>query len=486
LIPRGGPWDPPSVSPTDEPLPNTTEKAPDDPDAFRVMLVDDNALVRRYITSLLVDQGMTVTTCDNGEEAFRVICASPFDLVVTDLEMGGIPGLHLCRMLRSAPATASLPIVVVTGEEGAWTRFRCEHAGADAWVVKRDFRQLPDIIRRLVGDRARSKSEGPPIEPLAQLCTVLDAEANRAVVLAEARALLSVLDEPEVFAQRCGQLLRGVLDAGSVALVLKLGGAERVVAVAPPIEASVLRQPVEPLVRVGDPSGSFFAFTERAHQVPIVVGSREIGALWFDSESAVMSQRDLDSGKWLAEGLAGPLEVYRLFHHIQHAATIDPLTNVANRRAMEKRLQAERARSSRYGVSFGLLLCDIDHFKSVNDTHGHAVGDDVLRQVAGALADTVRDVDMVGRWGGEEFVVLLSHQTRAGASVAAERLRRTVADLGPIDDGPARVTMSVGVAALEGEETVAELVKRADDALYEAKRSGRNRIALAPTPTRDD
>ena len=89
---------------------------------------------------------------------------------------------------RRRSASASLPIVVVTGEEGAWTRFRCEHAGADAWVVKRDFRQLPDIIRRLVGDRARSKSEGPPVEPLAQLCTVLDAEAN----LSDRRAQVAI------------------------------------------------------------------------------------------------------------------------------------------------------------------------------------------------------------------------------------------------------------------------------------------------------
>jgi two-component system cell cycle response regulator len=163
---------------------------------------------------------------------------------------------------------------------------------------------------------------------------------------------------------------------------------------------------------------------------------------------------------------------------LSELADIDGLTQVANRRRVEEWLHAEFERAKRYRRPMVVQLLDIDHFKRVNDTHGHAVGDAVLRTVAQALAATVRQSDHVGRWGGEEFLVVAPEVDRAGAIALGERLRRRVEQQTVAVEGGVGATVSIGVVAWDGcaETTAAALVKSADEALYEAKAAGRNRV----------
>jgi diguanylate cyclase (GGDEF)-like protein len=175
---------------------------------------------------------------------------------------------------------------------------------------------------------------------------------------------------------------------------------------------------------------------------------------------------------------------------LERLAVTDALTGLFNRRAFFERLGAELRRSARYERPLTLLMLDLDHFKRVNDTHGHPAGDRVLTQSAAAVASSLRASDIVARYGGEELVVLLPETTCAEAEVVAEKLRGAIADqLFAIADGEAlHITVSVGVAALERPgpldqltpaEAERELVRLADDALYAAKRGGRNRVATA-------
>jgi two-component system cell cycle response regulator len=162
-------------------------------------------------------------------------------------------------------------------------------------------------------------------------------------------------------------------------------------------------------------------------------------------------------------------------------AHTDPLTQVLNRRALTNRLGIELERARRYETVMTMLMIDIDHFKVVNDTHGHLVGDDVLREVAAFLQATVRSVDLVARYGGEEFVVVLPETATAGAMIFAERIRQQIAHYPFVpSEGPLSITASVGVALYpaDGIDTVEELFARADDALYRAKAQGRNRVSL--------
>jgi diguanylate cyclase (GGDEF)-like protein len=164
---------------------------------------------------------------------------------------------------------------------------------------------------------------------------------------------------------------------------------------------------------------------------------------------------------------------------LQAFASIDPLTQLQNRRVLDERLDQEFARATRHRRPLACVMMDIDHFKRVNDTHGHIVGDRVLAQVATAISATIRKTDVAGRYGGEEFLVLVPETHAPGAQVLGERLRHAVA-AGRGDSRLPGVTISVGIATTELQVSSAvDLVRRADEALYEAKAAGRDRVAVA-------
>jgi len=151
----------------------------------------------------------------------------------------------------------------------------------------------------------------------------------------------------------------------------------------------------------------------------------------------------------------------------------DSLTGLDNRRAIDERLHEETARARRYGHPLSVLMIDLDDFKAINDRYGHSAGDDTLRDVARAITRSVRSIDVPGRYGGEEFLVILPETAITGAATVAERIRDAVEQMG-------MTTASVGLADLIAEDTTgAELVVRADAALYKAKRTGKNRVVLA-------
>lgn len=163
------------------------------------------------------------------------------------------------------------------------------------------------------------------------------------------------------------------------------------------------------------------------------------------------------------------------------AALRDSLTNLLNRRAGGERLEEEVAFARRHKTRLSMLMLDIDRFKSINDTHGHPVGDVVIAHVARALRSAVRTEDVVARWGGEEFIVIARGIPHAGMRVLAERVRSAVERLVIATESgtPVPVTISIGVASL-GEGDALALVRNADAALYEAKTTGRNRVCFAP------
>lgn len=161
-----------------------------------------------------------------------------------------------------------------------------------------------------------------------------------------------------------------------------------------------------------------------------------------------------------------------------HDASHDTLTDLYNRRFGEQVLSSSYLKASNLGGALSLLLCDIDHFKQVNDRFGHQAGDRVIVNVARALRQTVRHKDAVIRWGGEEFLILLDDCPAEPAQQLAERIRSRVEALQ--DDEVGRVSLSLGLATLAVDESVEQLIERADMALYAAKQGGRNRVSVAP------
>jgi diguanylate cyclase (GGDEF)-like protein len=173
---------------------------------------------------------------------------------------------------------------------------------------------------------------------------------------------------------------------------------------------------------------------------------------------------------------AGPVQaVESILTALDKNASIDAMTGLINRRASEDILRLTVKQATKKRSQMCVIIIDVDHFKSINDTYGHPIGDEVLMRIAAILQGAVRDVDSSGRWGGEEFLVVLPDASVEIASKVAERICHTVQENVLT---PRPVTVSCGVASIQHVESFTDLVKRADDALYQAKKTGRNRVVV--------
>jgi diguanylate cyclase (GGDEF)-like protein len=192
------------------------------------------------------------------------------------------------------------------------------------------------------------------------------------------------------------------------------------------------------------------------------------------------NEQDQGNLESLLSSLLYPMRNALLYRAATQSALRDPLTGAGNRIAMEQTLQREIDMSRRHLQPLSLLMLDIDHFKRVNDSHGHSAGDDVLKAIAATIKAQLRNVDMVFRYGGEEFLVLLSNTSRDAAAMVGERLRYATQAAEYYADGQLiELTVSLGCSTLLPGESADSLLRRADSALYVAKREGRNRLAMA-------
>jgi len=228
------------------------------------------------------------------------------------------------------------------------------------------------------------------------------------------------------------------------------------------------------LARAGEPDGA----TETI-AFPLRAGSSDFGSLVLAADSFDADQ--VETAASLAAQAVVALENARLHRIVERQALVDSLTGLANRRSIEVTLRSELARAARCGDGVCLVLADLDDFKQVNDTFGHPVGDEVLKIFAHALRETVRESDVAGRWGGEEFALVLTGADAAGGAHLAERARTAIGTqrVRTADGDEVFVTASFGVAAYPEASELAELVAAADSALYEAKRDGKNRVVVS-------
>ena len=190
----------------------------------------------------------------------------------------------------------------------------------------------------------------------------------------------------------------------------------------------------------------------------------------------------MNRGMAIAVVLAIAFLLNRVTHSEQRLvriSTTDPLTGIFNRRHFMAMLAREQNRAERYKTGFSLLMLDIDHFKKINDTYGHPIGDEAIKAMAAAASKHLRPTDMIGRFGGEEFVVMLPHTDEAGAVVAAERIRESVANVVvPAGDQDVRFTVSIGAATYARKANAEQMLECADKALYAAKTGGRNQVCV--------
>jgi two-component system cell cycle response regulator len=456
--------------------------------AIRVLLIDPNEVRREMLAHRLRAQGWSVDATSDAAVGADLALRAPPSAVVADLWMPGISGVQLCRLLRAEAATADVPVILCGDGDEPRNRFWAERAGAAAYMVNGRTGELVRALSRAT-DRVVNADEffvqlsGGSTDVRDRLARHLDAALFESVVAAELRALASAEGFERLF-DRFAQLLSQMTRYRWIAL--SPSGSERIAMHCHPALRRVAEQEMRAAMRIPEgvavaPIEDEDADAEEAGPEPVVcdVKFARTSMARFACAPTMAREHEMHTlAGIVGRELGSALKIVTLVEETRRMAAIDVLTNVMTRRAFSSAMEIELSRSVRHGYPFSLLLLDVDHFKNVNDQHGHAAGDRVLSSVGELLRKKLRLADLITRWGGEEFVVGCTSTPADGALVTAERLRVAIEKLGVMNDHGNRipVTASIGCATWRVGESIASLVDRADRAMYRAKTTGRNRV----------
>ncbi|WP_375461083.1 PleD family two-component system response regulator [uncultured Enterovirga sp.] len=449
----------------------------------RVLVVDDMFTNVKLLETKLTAEYFEVLTATNGPDAIAICEQGLCDIVLTDVMMPGMDGFEVCRRLKSSPTTTHLPVVMVTALDQPSDRVRGLDAGADDFLTKPVddvalFARVRSLVRlKAVMDELRARLVDTRSLGFGDALASATAETgqNGRILLVDDRpssyerltAALSHYHVVEVEPDPHRALLRAAEENADVVLVsldlrdfdgLRLCGQLR----------SLDRTRNVAVILLAD-------MDDKARVLRgLDIGAHDFLVRPIDRNELVARVRTQVRRKRYAERLRDGLQAS------MELAVTDGLTGLHNRRYLDVHFAALFEDARRRGTDVSVLLLDIDRFKAVNDSYGHDVGDDVLREFAKRIGTMTRGVDLVARYGGEEIVVVIPDAGLDEARLVAERIRLKIGTI-PFSlmrrDGQLQVTVSIGVAALQrGDTNPAEVIKRADVALYRAKHAGRNRV----------
>ena len=464
-----------------------------DPHSQRIVLVDASDHSGEVVARRLTAQGYLVEVFSDPALGAHAALAAPPVALIADLWMPGVSGVQLCRLMRAEPATAEMPVILRGQSDDPRSRFWAERAGASAYVAKG---RMGELVRILAQAAARAQANdgfflqlsGGSIDIRDRIARHLDMALFDSVIAAEVRSLASAGSFEKLF-DLLSQFLSQVVSYHWMAVLthepnqfaLHHHPAARSSAEAD--ARRVLGVPSYlPLLRIEDEDARADSCAGAPTVCQISFGAIRIGQLGI----AATFQDETESTNLIAlvaRELGGPLRMSALVEESQRLATTDPLTGLPNRRALLGNLQIEIAHARRHCLPLSLCLLDVDHFKNINDTYGHAAGDQVLAAVGALLPSELRVPDLPARWGGEEFVIVLKQANAEGAVVAAERIRKAIEDRDFNFKGTRfSVTVSIGVAEFVASDSAETFIERADRAMYRAKVGGRNRVEVEEAP----
>jgi diguanylate cyclase (GGDEF)-like protein len=390
-----------------------------------ILVVDDDPNLRKTLTDILKFKGYESAVAANGAEAIAAAEQEMFSLALIDLRLPDMPGLEVMARIKAiSPLTEA---IILTGHASMETAIKATGHGAFSYLIKPyQIDELLLNIRHAV-DRHQAQEEILRLASFPRLIPSPVIELDPAGVV--------------TYLNPAAERLFPELSAGGQSHPLLHDSRELIAA----LSQSKQRGEAVHEAKVGEATYELhISYVREVDLIRIYV-------------------LDITQRKWAEE------EIYLL-------ATTDSLTGIANRRQFSTILASEIDRAKRYGTPMSLAMCDIDYFKRVNDTFGHDVGDHVLQTLTSLVKENIRANDVVARWGGEEFMVLMPQSDVEAASNVSEKLRLAIA--GHHFDNLDKLTVSLGVTAFEPQDDLNSLLKRVDEALYEAKKKGRNRVEV--------
>jgi two-component system cell cycle response regulator len=450
----------------------------------RVLIVDDKPANLRLLEAQLHSEFFDTVSATNGRQALSSALRDLPDIVLLDVMLPDLSGYEVCRRLKADRRTWHIPVLMLTALDSAEARAEGTAAGADDFLLKPAF--APELIARvrshvrlkLLADefRARESGEHPLVSP-AMLEEDLSSERSVSIVVVD--------DHAHVL----GGMSTHLGDFGAVIHVDRRQAFDQIarlpvdLVILPLIAEEEIAHNLRLAARIRSNQSTrrlpILAAVNRSENKPLVqafeLGVNDCVRAPVEGVELVTRVRTLLRRKRLSDRMRRSVGL-----SLQLAST-DAVTGLFNRHYLEQQLDLLTARARAAGKPLSVLMLDIDHFKVVNDTHGHAAGDKVLRAIGELIIANVRGIDIAARYGGEEFAIVMPETDLATARPIADRLRRLLSalDIAHDEAGALSVTTSIGVAELcDADQDGHAVLARADNALYWAKRNGRNRVGV--------
>jgi len=438
-----------------------------------ILIVDDELFFRKLYRDLLLEEGYRVDVCDNGDDAIALLQQREIDLVLTDMVMPGKNGLEVLRAARALPNSPD--VILVTGHASLESAIEALKNGARDYLIKPfNPEELKHVVRNCLDQR--------------KLLIENDHLRRQIHLFQTGQSLSSLIDLELLIPQSLDILLREMGGSVGCSFTLKNGATPSLVGLKE-LPAEFAEQLVMTLLPQldestglcqpgGDVAAKLLKLQQRREQIwmlPLHDGDVLKGGLIFcDVVGDLASSIPMADLRYLCDQVALGFENACRYQDAQELMYTDDLTGLYNHRYMQVSLSHEIRRAQRYGLKFSLLFLDLDRFKEINDNYGHLAGSAALQEVGRLLADCVRDVDMLFRFGGDEFAAILVETDDTTARVVAERIRKVIESHAFLKDQgtPSYVTVTAGFSTFPTDATEKEqLLDLADQAMYIGKGS---------------
>jgi two-component system cell cycle response regulator len=488
-------------------------------DRARILIADEDEALSRTVSWLLREQGYEVAVAPGGARVIESLEAHAPDLLMVDVQMREVDGYDLLRRVNADARWHDMPVLVVSALPAEEAMTQLLSLGATDFISKPfHVRELLARIRVQLRIRqellhARSALKSTQVE-LTRARAEAESRRKMVDILHEVTGDFSSEELYQILVRRVAR----ALDISHCSLILARPGDETGIVAAAyeapgltRLEVRLERYPeIQSALETGEPvliedvdqsalyndvrlewaaTGTMVPFRS-VIALPFRLDGEQAGVIFLRTllDEPPLGRSDVEFADTVVRAAVAAIRRAQMIEstradkaRLEVLALTDPLTQTHNRRALMERLTAELERARRYALQLSMLMIDLDHFKAVNDSYGHVVGDEVLRGVSRILQREARAVDVVARFGGEEFVVVLPETGEEGAMSLAERIRSRVAETPPLAGGEygwLRVTVSIGVATIPSPRVNSpeDLIALADEALYRAKAQGRNRV----------
>ncbi len=451
----------------------------------RILVVDDLLPNIKLLEAKLKSEFYRVATAQSGAEAIEKIAKEAPDVILLDVMMPQMDGFETCRRIKANPISSDIPIVMVTALSDVEDRVHGLNAGADDFLTKpiNDlalFARIRSLVRlKSMTDELKLRDQtGEQFGGVAEIDNITINNISGAHIL--------LIDDDASQAQQIKAKLQEI--GGQVSIIPDPAQA---VESSETVDYDLIMVSTQLTTDDGLHLCTHFRSQDRTRNTPLLIIIEE------SDTDLLVKGLDMGINDYLITPIDSNEVVARVRIQIRRKrfqdalqakgkksldmAIKDGLTNVFNRRYFDIHMEKMLSNSVATGKPLSLMLLDIDHFKSVNDTYGHQSGDEILKQLPTRVTRSIRPTDLFARYGGEEFVIIMPDTSIKNAAIVAERIRKSIDTenfIIPVEPGQLHKSISIGVTFSEAGDTTKTMLERADKALYHVKNTGRNKVAV--------